>query len=187
MKRSLSDFIFEASTLKNLQRTGWQILGEGKESVAEHSFMVSVISYALVKLFDADMKKVLLMSLFHDFSESRIGDIYKLADLYVRADSEKAFSDAFSNFSDDELVEITKEYENGETMEAKIVHDADTLALCVELKKMMENGNKNAKEWYNANLKRLKLDKSKEVLKEMTESNSQNWWKREREKIHKSF
>ena len=44
-----------------------------------------------------------------------------------------------------------------------------------------------AKEWYNANFDRLKLMQSKALAKELEKTNSQDWWKKEREKIHKSF
>ncbi len=184
----LTNFLFEASTLKRLQRTGWQVLGENRESIAEHSFMVGIISYVIGKQKNANIEKVLLMALFHDFTETRIGDIYKLADFYVRADVLKAAKDAYESLSyGNELVKITREYEDEENLEAKIVHDADTLALCVELKQLMEKGNTNAKEWFDANLDVLVLDESKSLGRELAKTNSQNWWKKERKAIHKDF
>jgi putative hydrolase of HD superfamily len=187
-KNNLSNFLFEAGTLKRLQRTGWQILGGNSESIAEHSYMVGVIGYVLAKLEGADVKRVLIMSLFHDFEEARIGDIYKLADLYVNADKNKAIGDFVKNSPDDsELLQVVKEYEKSETLESKIVHDADTLSLCLELKVMVEGGNTNAKEWLEGNFKRLKLDLSKKLLSEIVKGNSQDWWKKERDKIHKNY
>ncbi|MBI5451888.1 HD domain-containing protein, partial [Candidatus Gottesmanbacteria bacterium] len=183
-KNDLVNFIFEASALKRLQRTGWQILGENKESIAEHSFMVGIISFVLAKQLKADLEKVLLMSLLHDFTESRIGDIYKLADFYVKADVMSAANDAFSDLLiEDEAIRMTKEYEAEKTLEAKIVHDADTLALMIELKQLMEKGNINAEEWFLGNVDALRLDVSKKLARELKNSNSQDWWKREREKI----
>lgn len=188
MKNNLANFLFEAATLKRLQRTGWQILGGNRESIAEHSFMVAVIGYVLAGQLKADLGKVLLMALFHDFAESRTGDVYKLSDLYVQVDESKAIADAFGGlFFRDELVKATSEYEKRQTLESKIVHDADVLALCVELKQLLENGYQNAKEWYNANLENLKLSESRHLGKELSRTNSQDWWKKEREKIHKSY
>lgn len=188
-KNKLIDFIFEAATLKRLQRTGWQILGGGnRESIAEHSFMVAVISLMLAQEVKADTQKVLIMGLFHDLAEARIGDIYKLADLYVRADENKAIKDAFSGLGEsDELIEILDEYEEEKTMEAKIVHDADTLALMLELKQLMENGNINAQEWFLGNFDALRLDVSKKLANQLKTANSQDWWKKERIKIHKGY
>lgn len=187
-KNNLANFLFEASTLKRLKRTGWQILGENKESIAEHSFMVAVISYVLAKKLNADLGRVFLIALFHDFTESRTGDVYKLADLYVEVDVIRAADDAFLNSPDkDELVNIIKEYEDEKTVESKIVHDADTLALCLELKQLVEHGNLHAREWFEANLKVLKLDESKDLLNQIKNTDSQDWWKKERDKIHKSI
>ncbi len=188
MKKNLTNFLFEAATLKRLQRTGWQILGENKESIAEHSYMVSVISYVLVREVNGNVEKALLMSLFHDFAETRTGDVYKLADLYVEVDAMKASKDAFSNLTDSgNLIRLFEEYEDEKTLESKIVHDADTLSLIIELKQMMERGNGNAKEWLDANLERLKLDQSKKLGKMIKSGNSQDWWKKERNKLHKGY
>lgn len=183
------NFFYEASALKRLQRTGWQILGGNGESVAEHSYMVTVISLALSENLTVDTEKLLLMALFHDFCESRTGDVYKLADFYTKVDEEKAVIDSFGPLGNlgNKLINIIKEYDDRKLLESLIVHDADTLALCLELKQMLEKGHENARQWYNANLDKLKLDNSKILAKEMSKTNSQDWWKKEREKIHKSF
>lgn len=187
-KNNIVNFLFEAATLKRLQRTGWQILGENQESIAEHSFMVCVISYILAGKLKANSGKVVKMALFHDFSETRVGDIYKLADLYVKADVIKAAQDSFSNMGvNNELLSLFKEYEEEKTLEAKIVHDADTLSLCLELKLLIEHGNLHAKEWLAANVKALHLAEAKSLVLEIKNTDSQGWWKMERAKIHKSF
>lgn len=183
---NLINFLFEAATLKRLKRTGWQILGGNEESVAEHCFMVAVISFILATQLKVNVEKVLLIALFHDFSETRTGDIYKLADLYIKADEKKAIKDAFIELSNNvELIKILEEYGKGKTLEAKIVHDADTLALCLELKQLMENGNVHAKEWFEANLESLKLDYSRQLADQLKTSDSQDWWKKEREILHR--
>ena len=188
-KNNSANFLFEAATLKRLQRTGWQILGGGnQESIAEHSYMVCVISIVLAQNLKVNLEKILTMALFHDLSETRIGDIYKLADLYVKTDEKKARRDVFSNLNDDKkTLSILDEYDKKLSLESKLVHDADTLALILELKQMIENGNLNAQEWLQANINCLKLKKSKELVREIETTNSQDWWRKERKEIHKSF
>src|SRR3989304_6332566 len=135
MKSNQADFLFEAAALKRLKRTGWQILGDKQESIAEHTFMVVVISYVLAKKFKVNLEKVLMMALFHDFEESRTGDVYKLADLYTKTDKKKAVKDSFSPLKNSKyMLSLVEEYNKGISIEAKLVHDADTLALCVVLK-----------------------------------------------------
>jgi putative hydrolases of HD superfamily len=186
--KNIAIFLFEASVLKRLQRTGWQILGgENKESVAEHSFMVAIIAYLLAKELGADLDKVLTMSIFHDFSETRTGDIYKLADLYVKPNEEKAEKDSFSAIGNTgkEVINMLTEYKDRKTIESKIVHDADVLALCIELKQLIEHGNKHAKEWFEANGQRLSIKESIDLFEHIEKSDSQKWWKEQRNILHK--
>ena len=183
---NLVDFLFEAAALKRLKRTGWQILGDNKESIAEHSFMVAVIAFVLAQKLNANLEKILLISLFHDFEEARTGDVYKLADLYTKVDKKKAIQHSFSNLpKSDKITKLLEEYEQRISLEAKIVKDADTLSLCFELKQLIEKGNENAKEWLTANLDALKLEESKKIGRELMNSNSQNWWKQERNILNK--
>lgn len=188
-KNNVANFLFEVETLTRLQRTGWQVLGgDNKESIAEHSFMVTVISFILATKLSVDLEKVLLMALFHDAAEARTGDVYKLADKYVKVDVSSATKDAFVEIPETRrIILLIKEYEEEKTMEAKIVHDADTLALCLELKQLMENGNIAAREWFEANINSLKLKKSVELARSIKSTNSQGWWKKEREELHKQM
>lgn len=88
------NMIFEARMLKNIPRSGYSFLGNGRESVAEHSFLITFISYILAKLNpQADEKKIVFMALLHDLPESRIGDINYVQKKYVKADENKAVKD----------------------------------------------------------------------------------------------
>ena len=60
--KNLANFLFEAGMLKRTPRTGFQFLGSGAESVAEHSFRTSLIGYTLAQLDDeADAGRVVLI------------------------------------------------------------------------------------------------------------------------------
>ena len=182
---SLVNFLFEASALTRLKRTGWQILGENNETIAGHTFMVCVISYILAVLLKADTEKTLLIALFHDFEEARTGDVYKLADLYTQVDRKKALRDAFSNLPQSAKIQkLLEDYQKKQSLEAKIVRDADTLSLCFELKQLVERGNSNAVEWLQANIGALKTSEGKKLGRQLLKSNSQNWWKKERKILH---
>ena len=45
--KALINFLFEVGMLKKTPRTGYQFLGSGQESVAEHSFLTAVLGYLL--------------------------------------------------------------------------------------------------------------------------------------------
>ena len=72
----ISDFFFQIAGLKELPRSGWKIkVGlNDTESVAEHSYMMSVMAMVLSDLKSLDSEKVIKMSILHDWAESKIGD-----------------------------------------------------------------------------------------------------------------
>ena len=185
--KHLVHFLFEISTLKRLQRTGWQILGSGGESIAEHSYMVAVISYLLAEQTGADIGETLLMALFHDIEEARTGDVYRLAKLYVTVDKDQARTDALKRLPKRNRIEkLLGEYDQRKTLEAKIVKDADNLSLCLELKMLVEKGNTHAGEWLDANIGALQLKESKDMGNALLKTDSQGWWKKERDIPHNS-
>ena len=72
----ISEFFFQIAGLKKLPRSGWKIkLGlNDSESVAEHSYMMSVMSMVLADMKSLNSEKVIKMSILHDWAESKIGD-----------------------------------------------------------------------------------------------------------------
>lgn len=185
-KKTTANFLFELTALKRLQRTGWQILGSGEESIAEHSYMVAMISYLLAEQIGADIEKTLLIALFHDVEEARTGDAYRLAKLYVTIDKKKARQDGLNSLPNKtRILKLLEEYEQRTSVESKIVKDADNLSLCLELKLLIEQGNTHAKEWLDANIAALQLTESKNLGKILLRTNSQAWWKTERGILHK--
>jgi len=72
----ISEFFFQIAELKKLPRSGWKIkLGlKNSESVAEHSYMMSVMSMVLSDMKSLNSEKVLKMAILHDWAESKIGD-----------------------------------------------------------------------------------------------------------------
>src|SRR4030095_14922774 len=100
--------LIELQRLKRLERTGWTLRGlpNGTESVAAHSFGVSVTAMMLADRFiaaglDVNVEKVLRIALLHDWVEVRVGDMPRTAKLYFGAEARKqaetaAFSDVVS-------------------------------------------------------------------------------------------
>jgi len=172
------NFLFEVGILKNTPRSGYQFLGSGSESVAEHSFRVAVIAYLLAKNEpEADMRKVLLMSLSHDFHEARTGDHNYVNKRYVTVDEDKAVRDLAQKLPfGQEIVSLIDEFNTGETLEARLSQDADQLDFILELKRQLDLGNKSAAEWMRYAVKRLITDFAKELADEITKTGSSDWW-----------
>ena len=72
----LSNFFFQIANLKNTPRTGWRVkLKISKpESVADHSYMMSVMAMVLSDIKSMNTEKILKMCILHDWAESIIGD-----------------------------------------------------------------------------------------------------------------
>ena len=169
-----------------MKRTGWMILGDNDEGVGEHTFMTSVIAYFLAKELHANMETVLIMSIFHDFHEARTGDLDKIAKFYMTRDQDRANRDIFSGV-DDELLTTLNTYEQKQTLEARVVYEANVIAFAVELKLLIEKHNIHAKEWMDANTKRLRIPEAIALAQALATSSSQDWWESLRKTLHEEF
>ncbi|MFP3928342.1 MAG: HD domain-containing protein, partial [Desulfobacteraceae bacterium] len=176
--KAIANFLFEVGMLKRTPRTGYQFLGSGRESVAEHSFRTAVIGYVLsLKEKKADPHKIVLMCLFHDLHEARTGDHNYVNKRYVKVDEERAMEDLSSDLPfGDNLISLAREFNEGTTLEALLSRDADQLDLILELKEQEDLGNKYAPEWLRYAVKRLKSESAQEMAREILETDSTEWW-----------
>ncbi len=177
MKR-IANFLFEAGMLKRTPRTGFQFLGSGAESVAEHIFRTAYIGYTLGNLAKGvDKDKILKMCLFHDLPEARTGDLNYVNKKYVKADEVKAVNDLADTLPfGGEIRELIFEFLKGESVEAQLAYDADQLEMILALKEYKDLGNKYADEWLDFAIKRLKTDIAREMSKTILDTDSSLWW-----------
>ena len=183
--KHIANFLFEIGILKKTPRSGYQFLGTGNESVAEHSFRVAVIGYLLAKNEPkADMQKVVLMSLFHDFHEARTGDHNYVNKRYVTVNENKAVNDLARKLSfGQEIVSLIDEFNSRETLEAQLSQDADQLDFILELKRQQDLGNISAAEWLKYSVKRLITDFAKTLADEIVTTDSSDWWFKKKEEL----
>jgi putative hydrolase of HD superfamily len=176
--KNIINFLFEVGMLKKTPRTGYQFLGSGNESVAEHSFRTAIIGYILaLKEPEADSRKTILMCLFHDLHEARTGDHNYVNKRYVSVDEESAVKDlAGKTPFGDELILLTNEFNAGESLEARISRDADQIDLIMELKAQNDLGNKYADDWSHYALKRIVTKNAKILAQEILKTDSTDWW-----------
>ena len=139
--------LIELQRLKRLDRTGWTLRGlpNGTESVAAHSFGVSVTAMLLADAFithgiPVNVEKVLRMALLHDWAEVRVGDMPRTATQYfgveARKDAESAaFSDLVREVDErkETYVHLYNDYEQRSSLEARLVKAADVLDLLIQV------------------------------------------------------
>ena len=174
----IANFLFEAGMLKRTPRTGFQFLGSGAESVAEHIFRTVYIGYALGRLTEeADTDRIIKMCLFHDLPEARTGDLNYVNKKYVKADETRAVNDLAATLPfGEEIQELIFEFLKGESLEAQLAQDADQLEMILALKEYKDLGNKYAEEWLDFAIKRLKTDIARELSGKILETDSSLWW-----------
>jgi putative hydrolase of HD superfamily len=176
--KNIAHFLFELGMLKRTPRTGFQFLGSGAETVAEHIFRASLIGYTLARLDGvADPGKVLLLCLFHDLPEARTGDLNYVNKKYVRADEGKAVEDLARTlpFGDDYRA-LHAEFVEKCTREAHLAHDADQLEMILALKEHKDLGNRYADEWYPFSVRRLRTEVARQLAETIWTTDSSRWW-----------
>jgi putative hydrolase of HD superfamily len=178
----IADFLFEVGMLSKTPRSGYQFLGSGKESVAEHVLRTVFVGYVLCKLDDSlDELRVLKMCVLHDLPEARTGDMNYVNKKYVDVDEEKAVQELTEElFFGEEIKVAIEEFNRKETKEALIALDADQIALILQLKEYGDLGNKYAEEWINFALKRLNTETGKKLAERIIKTDSSNWWFKEK-------
>lgn len=176
--KNITNFLFEVGMLKKTPRTGYQFLGSGQESVAEHSFRTAIIGYILsLEEETADTDKTVLMCLFHDLHEARTGDHNYVNKQYVTVDEESAVHDLAEEIPfGDQIISITDEFNAAESIESKISKDADQLDLILELKEQKDLGNRYAEEWLHYAVQRIVTESGKKMAQEILTTDSTEWW-----------
>jgi putative hydrolase of HD superfamily len=176
--KNIANFLFEAGMLKRTPRSGFQFLGSGAESVAEHIFRTTYIGYALGKLASGvNVDRIIKMCLFHDLPEARTGDLNYVNKKYVDTKEEKAIDDLARTLPfGKEIKELILEFNEGRTEEARLARDADQIEMILALKEYKDVGNQHADEWLSFSLKRLQTNAARELATVILETDSSLWW-----------
>jgi putative hydrolase of HD superfamily len=174
----IANFLFEMGMLKRTPRTGWQFLGSGEESVAEHSFRTAMIAYVLARVDGrADVDRVVRLALFHDLPEARTGDLNYMNQKYATVDEERAGADMTRGLPfGDEISQLLSEFRTQATPEALLARDADNLEMLLQLKEHHDIGNRNAEEWIPFALRRLNTDGARDLAQRIIAGDSSAWW-----------
>lgn len=176
--------IQQAGTLMQMPRQHTKHLGNTFDTVASHSFHVSVIAYCIARMEGLSQEranKSALMGLLHDLVEARTGDLDFVGKHYSQSNEEKAVIDQFSGtpFSHD-LINLIGEFEERESIESKCAKDADSLEQMYLEWTLSWQGNRLAQRWIDGDYKDrvpyMKTESAKKLALEMKGSNPQDWW-----------
>jgi len=178
----IANFLFEVGMLNKTPRTGFRFLGSGNESVAEHILRTIFIGYSLCKLDpEANELKVLRMCLVHDLPEARTGDQNYMYKKYVTVDEDKAVRELSERLPfGAEIKSAIGEFNEKKTREALLAHDADQLALILQLKEYGDLGNQYSQEWLDFAVRRLCTDQGRTLADTILQTDWTQWWFRDK-------
>lgn len=162
IKKTL-DFLTVVNESKKILRSGWIREGiKDAESVAEHSFQLSVMAMVFSDQFGVDRDKLIKMAILHDLGEVVTGDIVwargKIIDIEKRKKKEDAEIQGITKIF--KPIGLSNEYKNileemieRKSQEAKIFWQLDKLEMAMQaLQYEKEYGKKLDEFFVNAGL-----------------------------------
>lgn len=175
------NLLYELGALRLIPRQWQRFHLPHLQNLTEHHFRVVWLAL-IIAAHEAkgNTEKIIKMALVHDVAESRTGDVDYLARQYVKRDELRAIKDIFNGtILEAEFVELWHEYEERETIEAKIVKDADNLDVDLDLREQGSSGHNLEKQWtkqraFVGNFK-LFTKTAKKMHKEIWQSNPHDW------------
>lgn len=129
--KKLINFVGLIEKLKCNTRHSWTTSGR-KESVAEHSFMLALMAYLVKDAFpEADINKVIIMCLLHDFGEAVTGDV----PAFEKTDNDETLEEQaiikllkeLPEEQEKEMADLFQEMKEMETLEAKLCKGLDKM------------------------------------------------------------
>ncbi len=161
-KKVLTFFTTTARS-KRIIRTGWKREGvKDPESVAEHSFQLSVMAMVLADQLEVDKEKLIKMAILHDLGELSTGDIVwsrgKIMDIEKRTNKETTellgIKKMFAAINKtNEYKNIFEEMMERKSPEAKIFWQLDKLEMAIQAMQYEKDNNKKLDEFFiNTNL-----------------------------------
>ena len=143
----LEEFFKIIINLKDIQRKGWKnkLALEHVESVADHSYSMTLMAMILSDLQGLDSTKIMKMSLLHDLVESVVGDFtpeeiskakkHELENKEMKIILSKLPSNLINKYND-----LWDEFQIQESKESIFVHELDRLEMLYQAKKYLDNG-----------------------------------------------
>ena len=177
MKMSLLDLFIEAGNLKKLPRTGWLLRGvSNPESIADHSYRVALITLFLAdelraKGVEIDVERALKIAVLHDLAEARVTDIPLTAQYYLdkgKAEKKAAMELFIRTPNPREYFRLWREYEEGLSLEGRLVKFADKLEMLVQALEYEKAGFRDLDEFWGA-LDSLRESEFYEHFRELVE------------------
>lgn len=175
------NFLFEMGNIRFISRMWQRFLNDDFANLAEHHFRMFWIAMVIASNEDGvDTGKLAKLVLVHDIAESRTGDVDYLARQYVDRNEELGIKDMLAGTSlETEFYALWQEYENHESLEAKIAKDADNLDVDFELAEQASKGSPLQSSWQENRVfvskEKLYTTTAKKLFDQLGSANPHDW------------
>lgn len=173
MSKEFFDSIID---LKEIPRQGWiEHLGiTNPESVADHSFSMTMMTMVLSDFENLDTEKVVRIALLHDLAEAKIGDVTpKMMSKTKKSKLEqKAITtilDSLPKKTSNKYKKLWKEYQRNSSKESRLVHDVDKLEMAFQAFRYSKlvSVRKNVNTFFESAKKEIKNENLKNILSKL--------------------
>ncbi len=189
------NFLFEIGNIRFIERMWRRFLHEDFANVAEHHFRVFWIAMTIAANEkndeqDIDTGKIAKLCLLHDITESRVGEVDYISRQYVDRKEEMAIHDMLAGTSvETEFFGLWEEYEKRESIESRIVKDADNLDVDFELAEQAARGSQLKDMWrpmrQEVAASKLYTETAKEIYAQLQSADPHDWhWMSTRNRLH---
>jgi putative hydrolase of HD superfamily len=181
------NYLNEVGMLNRTPRSGFGFLGSGAQSVSEHIHRMLHVAFVLARMSEEPVDELRLMHLvlFHDLPEARTSDHNYVHRKYVTEDLEQVLRDGEREWTNGgEIAAHIREFEAGETIEARLAKDADQLELLLVLKEQADLGKPHVDEWITPLLARLKTGAGSQLAQEILATPWDDWWFNKKDDPH---
>ncbi|NMB84082.1 HD domain-containing protein [Candidatus Roizmanbacteria bacterium] len=151
-------FLIEVNRSKRLVRTGWtEMKINDPESVAEHSFQLSIMAIFLADQLGVNKERLVKMAVIHDLGELITGDIVcsrgKIIDIEKRYQKERLEMEGILKIfgiinKSNEFKSIYEDMLERKTEEAKIFWQLDKLEMAIQALVYEKESNKDLEEFF---------------------------------------
>lgn len=175
------NFLFEMGNIRYIDRMWRRFCNKDFANLAEHHFRVFWIAMTIAAHEkDADSGKVAKLALLHDMAESRTGDVDYISRQYVEKKERMAIQDMLQGTGlEAEMYELWEEYEKRESLESRIVKDADNLDVDFELAEQFSKGFPLRSSWKEMRefvaQQKLYTQTAKHIYEELMKTDPHEW------------
>ncbi|MGE0639598.1 MAG: HD domain-containing protein [Thermoanaerobaculia bacterium] len=152
---NLLELLLELQTLDRIPRSGYFLRGVSDcESIAEHSYHLALLVWLLASREPSvDRTRAIELALVHDLAELRIGDLPRTAGAYLppgaKHEAERRAAADILAPADPATLERYREYDAGESVEARFVKACDKLQLMIKVSVYERWGHRGLAEFWS--------------------------------------